>query len=75
MKEREIDALVMPWTNARVVHLFAVHRAVVTVVDDETMESANLNGYDEVVFMRNTETIDAFSSCYTHKSGKTYTWE
>ena len=32
------------------------------VVDDETTETASLNGYDEVVFTRNTETIDAFSS-------------
>ena len=25
MKEREIDALVMPWVNARVVHLLSMH--------------------------------------------------
>ena len=52
----------MPWVNARVVHLLSVHRAMATVVDDQTLESANPNGYDEVVFMRNTETIEAFSS-------------
>ena len=62
MKEREIDALVMPWANARMAHLLSVCRAVATVVGDETTESANLNGYDEVVITRNTETIDAFSS-------------
>ena len=61
MKEREIDALMMPWANARVAHLLSVCRTVATVVDDETPESANLE-YNEVVFMRNTETIDAFSS-------------
>ena len=63
MKEREIDVLVMPWANARVAHLLSVCRAVATVVDAETVESANLTRYDEVVFMRNMETIDAFSSC------------
>ena len=63
MKEREIDTLAMPWANARVAHLLPVHRAAATVVDDENAESANLNGYDEVVFMRNMETIDTFSSC------------
>ena len=63
IKERETDALAMPWANAWVVHLLSVCRAVATVVDDETAESANPNGYDEVVFMRNTETIDTFSSC------------
>ena len=40
------------------------------VVDDKTAESANLNGYNEVVIMRNMETIDAFSSCYICKSRK-----
>ena len=53
MKEREIDALAMPWANARVVHLLSVHRAAATMVDDKTVESANPNGYDEVVFRRN----------------------
>ena len=62
MKEREIDALAMPWAKARVAHLLSVHRAAATVMDDQTLESANPNGYDEVVFMRNTETIEAFSS-------------
>ena len=40
----------------------SVCRVVVTVVDDKTVESANWNGYNEVVFTKNTETIDAFSS-------------
>ena len=62
MKEREIDALAMPWVNARVAHLLSVCKAAATVVDDETLESANPNGYNEVVIMGNTETIDAFSS-------------
>ena len=62
MKEREIDALVMPWANSRVAHLLSVHRAMTMVVDDETTETASLNGYNEVVFMRSMETIDAFSS-------------
>ena len=52
----------MPWANARVAHLLSVHRPAATVVDDETAESANPNGYTEVVIMRNMETIDAFSS-------------
>ena len=39
----------MLWANARVVHLLSVCRAAATVVDDETAESANWNGYDEVV--------------------------
>ena len=62
IKEREIDALAMPWVNARVAHLLSVCRAAATVEDDKTTESANLNGYDKVVIMRSTETIDTFSS-------------
>ena len=62
MKEREIAALAMPWANAMVVHLLSMHRAAATVVDDQTSESAHPNGYDEVVFTGNTETIEAFSS-------------
>ena len=76
MKEREIDALVMPWANARVVHLLSVCRAAATVVDDKSAESANPNGYNEVVFMRNTETIDPFSShVIPVKVENTYTGE
>ena len=73
MKEREIDALAMPWENARVVHLLSMHRATATVVDDQTSEIANPNGYDEVVFMRNTK---AFSShVISVKAEKAYTGE
>ena len=43
-------------------HLLSVHRAVATEVDDQTLKSANPNGYDEEVFMINMETIEAFSS-------------
>ena len=76
MKEGEIDALAMPWVNARVVHLLSVHRAAATVVDDQTSESANPNGYDEVVFMRNMESIEAFPSCVISiKMEKAYTGE
>ena len=76
MKEREIDALAMPWANGRVVHPLSVHSAVATVVDEKTMETANSNGYDEVVFTRSMETIDAFSSCVLPaKTEKAYTGE
>ena len=76
MKDREIDALVMPWANARVAHLLSVCRAVATVVGNKTVESANPNGFDEVVIMRNTETIDVFSShVIPIKVEKAYTGE
>ena len=60
MKEREIDALAMPWANAKVAHLLSMHRAMGTMVEDQTLESADPIGYDEVVFTRNAETIEVF---------------
>ena len=62
MKEREIDALATPWANARVAHVLSMHRAMATVLEDQTSESANPNGYREVVITRNAETIEASSS-------------
>ena len=62
MKEREIETLVTPWANARVAHLLSMHRSSATVFEEQTWESANPNGYGEVVFTRNAETIEAFSS-------------
>ena len=62
MKEKEKDAFAMPWANAKVVHLLSMHQANAAVLQDQTSESANPNGYDEVVFTRNVETIEAFSS-------------
>ena len=51
IKEREIDALEMPWANARVMHLLSMHRAAATLLEDQTLEGAYPNRYDEVVFM------------------------
>ena len=62
IKEKEIDALVMPWTNVRVAHLLLVHRMTTNRVGDKFMEEASSDDYDEVVFTWNVETIEAFSS-------------
>ena len=46
------------------------------MLEDQTSESANSNGYDEVVFMRKAETIEAFSSqVISVKVEKAYTGE
>ena len=63
MKEREIDALAMPWANASVAHLLSVQRATATVEDSQAMGEPSPSGYDEVVITKKAETIDAFSSC------------
>ena len=50
----------MPWANARVAHLLAVHRMTAITVGDEFMVESSLDDYDKVIFTQNMETIEAF---------------
>ena len=76
MKEAEIDALVMPWVNARVAYLLSVHRMMTVEVGDGIAEEPNPNGYDQVMFTQNVETIEPFSSHVVPvKAGRAYTRE
>ena len=76
MKEVEIDALAMPWVNARVAHLLSVCKITTVEVGDSTEEEPSSDGYDQVMFMQNVETVDAFSSCMVPvKAGRAYTGE
>ena len=76
MKEAEIDALVMLWANSRVAHLLSVCRMMTMEVDDGPKEEPNRDGYDQVMFTQNVETIEPFSSCMVPvKAGKAYTGE
>ena len=63
IKEREINALAMPWVNARLAHLLLVCRMTAIKVGDGITEESRLDDYDQVVFTQNVETIEAFSSC------------
>ena len=58
MKEEEIDAFVMPWANVRVAPLLLVHRMMTMQVGDGTTEEPNPDGYDQVMFTQNVETIE-----------------
>ena len=62
MKEAGIDALAMPWANAKVAHLLLVCRMKTVEVGDGPKEEPNPDGYNEVMFTQNVETIDPFSS-------------
>ena len=76
MKEREVDALAMPWANAWVAHLLSVQRATATVEGNQAVEKSSPSEYNKVVATKNTETIDAFSSCVIPlKAEKIYTGE
>ena len=76
MKEKEIDALAIPWANAQVAHLLSVWRATATVEDSQAKGKSSLSEYNEVVITKIMETIDAFSSCVIPmKVEKAYTRE
>ena len=76
MKEEEIDSLAMPWANARIVHLLSVCRMLTMEVGDGLKEEPSPDGYDQVMFTQNVETIDPFSShMVLAKVGRAYTGE
>ena len=77
IKEKDIDALVMPWVNAWVAYLLAVWWATATVESDKiTVGESYLSEYDEVVTAKDTKTIDAFSSYVIHaRTGMAHTGE
>ena len=76
MKEAEIDALAMPWVNARLAHLLSVHRMMAVEVGDGIAEESSSDDYDQVMFTQNVETIEAFSSHMVPvKVGRAYTKE
>ena len=66
----------MPWANARVAHLLSVCRMTAVEVGDGTEKESSSDGYDQVMFTQNVETVDAFSShVVLMKTGRAYTGE
>ena len=76
MKEVEVDALALPWANARVVHLLSVCRMMPMEVGDGQKEGVDMNSYDQLMYTQNVETIKPFS---THiipvRAGRAYMGE
>ena len=71
-----LDALVMPWANARVAHLLSVCRMTTMEVGDGIEEDPSQDGNDQVMYTQNMETIEPFSSCVVPvKVGRAYTGE
>ena len=48
MREAEMDALAMPWVNARVAHLLLVCRMMTIGVDNGQEEKFDVNDYDSI---------------------------
>ena len=76
MREAEMDALAMPWVNARVAHLLSVHRMTPMEVDDGQKEKFDTNDNDQLMYTQNVETIEPFSShIIPMKTGRAYVGE
>ena len=76
MKEAEVDALAMPWVNARIAYLLLVHRMMLVEVGDGQNEEVGTNGYDQLMYTQNAETVEPFSSHIVPVwAGRTYMGE
>ena len=76
MKEEEMDALVMPWANARAAHLLAVHRVTSTEVGDGQEDKSDMNDDDQLMYTQRVETLEPFSSHIVPvRTGKAYAGE
>ena len=74
MKEMELDALAMPWVNARLAHLLLVCRMTAIEVGDCIAKESSSDDYNQVMFTQDVETMEAFSShVVLVKVGKAYT--
>ena len=66
----------MPWVNARVVHFLSVHRMMTVEVGDGLKVKLDPDGYDQLMYTQNAETIEPFSShVVPMKAGRAYMGE
>ena len=62
MREAEMDALAMPWVNARVAHLLSLCRMMPLEVGDGQEEKLDMNDDDQLMYTQKAESIEPFSS-------------
>ena len=71
-----MDALTMPWANARAAHLLLVHRMMTIGVGKGQEEKFDVNDNDSLMYTQKVETIEPFSSHIVPvKTGKAYIGE
>ena len=76
MREAEMDALAMPWVNARAAHLLVVWRMMPMEVGDSQEGKFDSNDDDPLMYTQKAETLEPFSSCTIPvKTGKAYLGE
>ena len=62
MREAEMDALAMPWANARAAHLLAIRRMAPVKVGNDCEEEHDTNKDGFVMHTQKVETLEPFSS-------------
>ena len=62
MKEAEMDALAMPWANARAAHLLAVWRMTPVEVGNGQEEGYDADNDNPLMYTQKAETLEPFSS-------------
>ena len=62
MREADMDALAMPWTNARAAHLLAVRRMMPVEVGNDQEEGYDTDKDSLLMYTQKTETLEPFSS-------------
>ena len=60
MREAEMDALAMPWANARAAHLLAVRRMAPVEVGNDPEEECNINKDSLLMYTQKVETLEPF---------------
>ena len=71
-----MDALAMPWANARVAHLLVVCRMMPMEVGDDQEEKFDTNDSDPLMYTHKAETLEPFSShIIPVKTGKAHLGE
>ena len=75
-KEVDMDALAMPWANAREAHLLAVHRMMPMEVGDTQEEKFDMDDDDLLLYAQKAKLLEPFSShIIPVKTGKAYLGE
>ena len=76
MREAEMDALAMPWANARAAHLLVVHRMMPMEVGGSQEGKFDSDDDDPLMYTQKVETLEPFSShIIPVKTGKAYLGE
>ena len=61
MREAEMDALAMPWANARAAHILAIRRMMPVEVGNDQEEGYNTDQDSLVMYTQKVETLEPFS--------------